>query len=146
MPDAQLLDIATGRLAAVRLGPNEDLTLGLKKAAAALGFRRALVRSGLGSLLDAALQTGTTATHRLRGPAIEILSMSGEIALEGTEAAGISGVVGDTNGAIWAGLFLVGENPVCVTVEAVLEEILDRPTDLLALGRATSPRRDTSRL
>jgi predicted DNA-binding protein with PD1-like motif len=127
MPESRLMDITTGRLAAVRLGPNEDLTLGLEQAAAALGFRRALVRSGLGSLTDATLQTGTATPHRLRGPAIEILSMAGEISAAPGEAVGISGVVGDTSGAIWAGHFLAGENPVCVTVEAVLEEILAAP-------------------
>lgn len=128
MPESRLLDITTGRLAAVRLGPNEDLTRGLEQAAASLGFGRALVRSGLGSLTDATLQTADAPPHRLRGPAIEILSMAGEISARPGEAVGISGVVGDTTGAIWAGHFLAGENPVCVTVEAVLEEILVSPT------------------
>ncbi len=129
MAEAIILDITTGRLASVRLGPNEDLVEGLEQAAAQLGFRRALVRSGLGSLTDAAFHSESGTAHRLRGPAIEILSLSGEVSLNdpqnGGPAAGISGVVGDTTGAVWAGRFLPGENPVCVTVEAVIEEILE---------------------
>jgi hypothetical protein len=50
MPQPTILKIITGRVASVRLGPNEDLVEGLDQAAAHLGFRRALVRSGLGSL------------------------------------------------------------------------------------------------
>jgi len=34
-------------------------------------------------------------------------------------------LVGDTAGAVWSGRFLTGQNPVCVTVEAVLEEIVE---------------------
>jgi predicted DNA-binding protein with PD1-like motif len=127
VPETRVITITTGRLAAVRLGPNEDLTYGLEKAAASLGFQHALVRSGLGSLTDATLETSGPVPCRLMGPAIEILSMGGEISINGTDTVGISGLVGDTSGAIWAGRFIAGENPVCVTVEAVLEEIIERP-------------------
>jgi predicted DNA-binding protein with PD1-like motif len=124
------MPITTGRVASVRLGPNEDLIEGLDQAAAQLGFRRALVRSGLGSLTDAAFASASGAPRRIAGPAVEILAISGEIALDddGTDpAAGVSGLVGDTDGAVWSGRFLAGQNPVCVTVEAVLEEILATP-------------------
>jgi predicted DNA-binding protein with PD1-like motif len=118
-------------VASVRLGPNEDLIEGLDQAAAQLGFRRALVRSGLGSLTDAAFATDSGTPRRIAGPAVEILAISGEIALDddgADPAAGVSGLVGDTDGAVWSGRFLAGQNPVCVTVEAVLEEILATPT------------------
>jgi predicted DNA-binding protein with PD1-like motif len=118
------LEITLGRIASVRLGPNQDLLEGLAAAAAQLGFRRALVRSGLGSLTDAALQSATGAVLQVTGPAIELLSLSGEIALDGERSAGVGGLVGDMAGAVWAGRFLVGQNPVCVTVEAILEEIV----------------------
>ena len=124
MTQSTLEAITLGRMATLRLGPNQDLTEGLAQAAAQLGFRRALVRSGLGSLTDAALQTGAGTVVRVNGPAIELLSLSGEIALDGEDSAGVSGLVGDTSGAVWAGRLLTGQNPVCVTVEAVLEEIL----------------------
>ena len=56
---------------------------------------------------------------------------AGEISLEenGVEPAGISGVVGDPTGAIWAGRFVRGLNPVCITIEAVLEELLLAPEE-----------------
>jgi hypothetical protein len=59
------------------------------------------------------------------------LSLSGEISLEddGVEPAGMSGVVVDPTGTIWAGRFVRGLNPVCVTIEAVLEELLAAPEE-----------------
>ena len=119
--NTEILPISIGRIATVRLAPNEDLVTGLEQAAAQLGFRRALVRGGLGSLTDAALEGVERA---LTGPAIELLSVSGEIALDADGAAGLSGLVADRDGAVWAGRFLPGRNPVCVTVEAVLEELV----------------------
>ena len=117
----------------MRLGPNEDLIEGLDQAAAQLGFRRALVRSGLGSLTDAAFHGPAGQARHIAGPAIEILTLSGEIALDGAQeggpAVGVSGMVGDTGGAVWSGRFVAGQNPVCVTVEAVLEEILVAPEE-----------------
>ena len=108
----------------MRLAPNEDLVAGLEQAAAQLGFDRALVRGGLGSLTDAAFQSVNGAAQHFTGPAIELLSISGEIALDDDGAAGLSGLVADRDGAVWSGRFLPGRNPVCVTVEAVLEEVL----------------------
>jgi uncharacterized protein len=118
-------------VASVRLGPNEDLVEALDQAAAQLGFRRALVRSGLGSLIDATFVGAEGRPRRIDGPAVEILSLSGEISVEedGIEPAGISGIVGDPTGAVWAGRFARGLNPVCITIEAVLEELLTAPEE-----------------
>ena len=118
-------------MASVRLGPNEDLVEALDQAAAQLGFRRALVRSGLGSLIDATFVGAEGRPRRIDGPAVEILSLSGEISVEedGIEPAGISGIVGDPTGAVWAGRFARGLNPVCITIEAVLEELLAAPEE-----------------
>ncbi len=112
-----MTEIRFGRVATVRIGPNQDLVAGLEKAAAQLGFSRTLVRSGLGSLIDVAFEDGA----RLEGPGFEIACLSGEL---GPDAAGLSGVVGDAAGKVSAGRFLRGGNPVCVTIEAVLEELL----------------------
>jgi len=92
MSRSTILEVNTGRVASVRLGPNEDLVEALDQAAAQLGFRRALVRSGLGSLIDATF-------------------------------------VGAPTGAVWAGRFARGLNPVCITIEAVLEELLAAPEE-----------------
>jgi uncharacterized protein len=131
MIQSSIVEIVTGRVASVRLGPNEDLIEGLEQAAAHLGFRWALVRSGFGSLIDATFADQAGTPRRISGPAIEVLSMSGEISLdeEGAHAVGVSGVVGDTTGAVWAGRFAPGQNLVCVTMEVVLEEILIAPEE-----------------
>jgi len=127
MNPSDITDIRTGRLATVRLGPNQDLVEGLQQAAAELGFERALVRSGLGSLNDAVIETASGDPKVLRGPAVEILTLSGEIALaEGAVSAGVSGVVGETTGDVWAGRFTPGRNLVCVTAEIVIEEVIDQ--------------------
>ena len=131
MTRSDIVEIVTGRVASVRLGPNEDLSEGLDQAAAQLGFRRALVRSGLGSLIDATLQDGAGALRTFSGPAIELLSLSGELSLEdegeSARSVGLSGVIGDTTGAVWAGRLAPGRNLVCITMEIVLEEILVAP-------------------
>jgi|SRR3954454_1487452 predicted DNA-binding protein with PD1-like motif len=131
MSRSTILEVNTGRVASVRLGPNEDLVEALDQAAAQLGFRRALVRSGLGSLIDATFVGAEGRPRRIDGPAVEILSLSGEISVEedGIEPAGISGIVGDPTGAVWAGRFARGLNPVCITIEAVLEELLAAPEE-----------------
>ena len=131
MSRPRILEINTGRVASVRVAPNEDLVEALEQAAGHLGFQRALVRSGLGSLIDATFLGAQGSQNRIEGPAVELLSLSGEISLEegGVEPAGISGVVGDPTGAVWAGRFVRGLNPVCITIEAVLEELLPAPEE-----------------
>lgn len=123
MPDGP---IRIGRVASVRLAPNEDLVGGLQRAADDLGFSHAIVRSGLGSLIDAAFAAPSGAPPRLvRGPAVELVSLVGEISADGAD---LGGVVGDPAGSVHAGHFLAGHNPVLVTVEAIMEEILPNPS------------------
>ena len=133
MVKSDITEFRTGRLATVRLGPNQDLVEGLQQAIAELGFTRALVRSGLGSLNDAVIENAAGEAKVLRGPAVEILTLSGEVSLEDHEAAiGVSGVVGETSGAVWAGRIAPGRNLVCVTAEIVLEEVLEAPSQAAA--------------
>lgn len=120
---AVLTEVRTGRLATVRLGPNQDLVEGLQQAAAELGFERALIRSGLGSLIDCVIENSAGQPRELRGPAVEILTMLGEISPDADETR-VSCVVGETSGAVNAGRIVPGRNLVCVTAEVVLEELL----------------------
>ncbi len=108
------------RLLLVRLGAGFDLVEGVEAAAREHGIRHALVRSGPGSLMQACLEAGGPPVVT-PGPAAEILTMVGDIH-EGR--ADLHGSVGDPEGKIYAGRFVRGRNPVCITVELVIEEVV----------------------
>ncbi len=124
MIDLDVIEVRHGAIATVRIGPNEDLVEGVCKAVAKAGFQRALVRSGLGSLIDASIDNGLGSTCEVAGPAIEILALSGVICL-GPEspAAELTAILGTTRGRVIAGKLVPGRNPVCVTAEIVIEEL-----------------------
>ena len=68
-----------GRLCVIRLKPNQDLCQGIAAACRLQGIARAHVRSGLGSLNEAHFEAG--ARHVVvKGPGLEILTLTGEIA------------------------------------------------------------------
>ena len=114
----------TGRIVYARLRPNEDLVQSIEKLCLAHGFARAMVRGSLGSLTQASLEGAGAALQELPGPAVEVLTLCGEVALDdaGAVVARLSGTVVDPAGAVHAGRFVSGRNPVCMTFEAVLEE------------------------
>jgi len=115
-----------GRVAYARIAPNEDLMLGVEKLCLAEGFRNAFVRGALGSLVDACLGTRCGACLQVSGPAVEIVSIAGEVRAQpdGTLRASLTGVVADTEGSVYGGPFIAGANPVCMTFEVTLEEWL----------------------
>lgn len=108
----------TSRAVLVRLGAGADLVEGIERLAAAEGYRHALVRGGPGSLMHACLEAGGPPIEA-PGPAAEILVMVGEIA---DGRAALHGAVGDPDGRVYAGRFVRGRNPVCITVELMIEE------------------------
>lgn len=116
----------TGRISYTHVRPNEDLVQAVEKIALLHGFRSAFVRGSLGSLSDACLETRDGTLKELRGPAIEVLAVVGEVRsdADGTPRAALSGAVADTDGRVWGGRFASGRNPVCMTFELVLEEWL----------------------
>jgi predicted DNA-binding protein with PD1-like motif len=113
-----------GRIAYTHVRPNEDLVQAVQKVALMHGFRTAFVRGTLGSLTDACLAGQDGTLRELTGPAIEVLSVVGEVRSdrEGAPEARLSGVVADTEGRVFGGRFVSGRNPVCMTFELVLEE------------------------
>ncbi|MBV2181147.1 MAG: DNA-binding protein [Castellaniella sp.] len=114
----------TGRIFYIRIHPNEDLVQSLEKTFIESGLARAIVRSSVGSLAHCSLNRGTHDTLELDGPAIEILNLTGEIRGDaaGRPVAHVTGTVMDMQGAFYAGRFISGRNPACMTVEVVLEE------------------------
>ncbi len=115
-----------GRVAYARIAPNEDLVLGVEKLCLAEGFRNAFVRGALGSLVDACLTTTDGRFLRVPGPAVEIVSLAGEVRAnpDGSVRAALTGVVADPQGHVFGGPFLAGHNPICMTFEVTLEEWL----------------------
>lgn len=106
------------RLLLIRLEAGSDLVEGVESVARQHGIHSGVVRGGPGSLTRARLLAGGPAID-VPGPAAEILTMVGEIQ---DGAADLHGAVGDPDGRLYAGRFLRGGNPVCITVELVIEE------------------------
>ena len=126
---AEGVQIEAGRIGKVvygRMAPNEDLVQGIEKLCIAQGLRHALVRCGLGSLVDACLDLPGGQRHPVAGPAVEVLSLFGEVRAQadGTLRADLSGLVVNAAGQVTSGLFVAGANPVFATFEVTLEEWL----------------------
>lgn len=117
---------AMGRVAYARIAPNEDLVQGVEKLCLAEGFRNAFVRGALGSLVDACLGLRDGGTQLIKGPAVEIVSLAGEVRSteDGGLQAALTGVVADPQGHVYGGPFIAGGNPICMTFEVTLEEWL----------------------
>ncbi|MBL0406711.1 DNA-binding protein [Microvirga aerilata] len=115
-----------GRVAYARIAPNEDLVQGVEKLCLAEGFRNAFVRGALGSLVDACMGTIDGKYLQIQGPAVEIVSLAGEVRQgdDGSLRAALTGVVADPEGNVYGGPFVAGLNPICMTFEVTLEEWL----------------------
>ena len=96
------------------------------KALPGRGLRNAFVRGALGSLVDACLYTRDGGYRHVSGPAVEIVSLAGEVRAQpdGSLTASLSGVVADPQGQVHGGPFVPGANPICMTFEVTLEEWL----------------------
>lgn len=115
----------TGRILYARVRPNEDLVQTIEKLCLQHGFAHAVVRGSLGSLSQCCLELHTGARVDVPGPAVEMLTLMGEVRTEDSAPqARISGTVADPTGRIFAGRFVPGRNPVCITFEINLEEWL----------------------
>ena len=115
-----------GRMVYGRMAPNEDLVQGLQTLCHTQGVRHALVRVGLGSLVDACLQVPSGRQIFVEGPAVEVLSLFGELrtGADGQCTADLSGVVVDAAGRVVSGRLVPGHNLVFATFEVTLEEWL----------------------
>jgi predicted DNA-binding protein with PD1-like motif len=127
MSDDAVVESGTmGRVAYARIAPNEDLVQGVEKLCLAEGFRNAFVRGALGSLVDGCLGTLDGKFIQVKGPAVEIVSLAGEVRSQpdGSLRATLTGVIADPEGNIYGGPFVAGANSVCMTFEVTLEEWL----------------------
>ncbi len=132
-PEIEFEEGRFGRLAAIRLKPNEDLVEGIEAAAAQAGIACGVVRAAVGSLVDAALGYGSgeeTGVTTVEGPGIEILTLAGELRPDetGHPRAFLQGTISDTDAKVYGGIFLPGGNPICITLELVLQEWIPEAT------------------
>ena len=116
-----------GRVAIVRLRPNQDLVSGVEAAVAESGFSHAIVLSAVGSLVDASLLYGAgdeRKRQRVAGPGVEILTLAGEVRPDATGRllADLRGTIADSQARVYGGQFEADENPICITLELVLQE------------------------
>ena len=96
MNDATIVESgAMGRVAYARIAPNEDLVQGVEKLCLVEGFRNAFVRGALGSLVDGCLGTLDGKFIQVKGPAVEIVSLAGEVRSQpdGSLRASLTGVI-----------------------------------------------------
>jgi len=114
-----------GRIAVVRIRPNEDLVGAVEAACREHRLSHAIVRSAVGSLVDAVLEGGGR-TLEVAGPGIEILTLAGEVrsGRPGEPEADLRGTIADGRARVYGGRFTRGANPVCITIEMVLQEWL----------------------
>lgn len=124
-----------GRMVLARIRPNVDLVAGVERICAAHGIAYAVVRSAVGSLVDAALGYGEDESMTLvtvEGPGIEILTLTGEIRPDdaGKPVAALRGTISDSDATVYGGEFVRGGNPICITLEIVLQEWLPELTSL----------------
>lgn len=119
-----------GRVAYARVAPNEDLIHGVEKLCLSAGFKNAFVRGALGSLVDACLEKNDGSQLYVAGPAVEVVSLAGEVRArdDGSIQASLTGVVADTQGRVFGGAFVAGLNPICMTLEVTLEEWIPTAT------------------
>ena len=133
MSDAAVVENGTmGRVAYARIATNEDLLHGVEKLCISVGFKNAFVRGALGSLVDGCLQRQDGRYLQIKGPAVEIVSLAGEVRTmeDGSVRASLSGVIADPEGSVYGGPFVAGLNPICMTFEVTLEEWLPQaPTE-----------------
>ena len=114
-----------GRIAVVRLRPNEDLVTAVETACCEHGLTHAVVRSAVGSLVDAVLEAGEKVIQ-VPGPGIEILTLAGEVRpnAKGAPEAELRGTIADGKAQVYGGRFKRGANAICITLELVLQEWL----------------------
>lgn len=119
-----------GRIAVVRIRPNEDLVTAVEAACREHGLTHAIVRSAVGSLVDAVLEAGDHVLE-VPGPGIEILTLAGEVRSDaaGAPRADLRGTVADGKAQVYGGRFRRGANPICITLELVLQEWLPETGD-----------------
>jgi predicted DNA-binding protein with PD1-like motif len=106
-----------------RLHPGVDVTAAVAEIAAEHGFTAGSVSGSVGSLVGVVLQ-GPDGPVVVEGPATEV-SFAGVVPAPGRGSPTVSVIAVDGRAQVHAGLLVPGENLVAVTVELLVEEVID---------------------
>jgi len=117
------------RVISARVRPNQDIVEAIEKICRQQEIAHAVVRSCVGSLMDANLKLGDgdgAPVQHVPGPGLEIAITAGEVRKDsdGQPKARLYGIVANSDGLSFAGEFLRGQNLSFVTLELILQEWL----------------------
>jgi predicted DNA-binding protein with PD1-like motif len=122
LAQARLAVTEPGGVWTVRLKPFEDVTNSLCAFGIENGLRRIAVLGCVGSLMHATLRGASGQVRYTEGPGVEIVAASGWLDVEQPASSALTLTVADRQGALHAGRPAPGGNPVCVTVELIVQE------------------------
>ena len=109
-----------GRMVFARIRPNQDICTALEAICTRHSIRDAVVRGSLGSLVGARFRDGSA----VAGIATEVFVHHGTVRTEGDRlVAELETSVVDMDGLVHRGWLSPGDNPVCITFEAMLEKL-----------------------
>ncbi|WP_348601450.1 DUF296 domain-containing protein [Phyllobacterium sp. SB3] len=107
------------RMIFARVAPNEDIIESLEAICRKHAMKNAVLRGSIGSLIGARYLDGS----RVDDTATEVFVLQGMVSTN-TTATQLEIAMVDTYGVITRGFLKRGENPVCITFELCLEEVL----------------------
>ncbi|HLU02061.1 MAG TPA: PPC domain-containing DNA-binding protein [Advenella sp.] len=120
-----------GRVVNARFFCNDDLVTGMEDICREHQIVQGVIKGGLGSLFKSSLEImtdeGVPRCINVEGFAVEILSMNGHVRRnnEGEIEVELYGIVANNAGEVFAGRFVKGGSPVCITIEVMLQEWLN---------------------
>lgn len=120
-----------GRVVNARFFCNDDLITGMEDICCEHEIAQGVIKGGLGSLFKSSLEImtdeGVPRTVNVEGFAVEILSMNGHVRRDrlGKTEVELYGIVANNAGEVFAGRFIKGGSPVCITIEVMVQEWLD---------------------
>lgn len=107
------------RMIFARIAPNEDIIESLEAVCRKHAMEKAVLRGSVGSLIGARYWDGSS----VNDIATEVFVLQGMVSAD-TTATQLEIAMVDTHGVITRGFLKRGENPVCITFELCLEEVL----------------------
>lgn len=108
------------RVVVARILPGCDIPSAATQLAAKAGFRRGIVRLGLGSIVGPTFVRGTS-HDTIAGVCAEIITLTGEVGPDATDAR-MHVLIGDVNGVVHGGIIDGPNSPVAATTEILVIE------------------------